>query len=185
MTPSYWLNLFSHETWKEFLNAGAAVSGYRKGRWRTVQKIKPGDILLCYLTGVGRWIGILEVVGQPFKDNKLKIWKMDDFPARVPVKLIVKLDPLHGVPVLEMQDKLSIFNIPHAWTGHVRGSPQKWAQKDGEAVIAAVKDAEAHPMERPFDPAKLKRQPPILKTAKGDTVTIPDDAGDGAIAESW
>ena len=187
MTPSYWLNLFSHETWKEFLDAGAAVSGFRKKRWRTVQTMKPGDILLCYLTGLGRWIGLLEVVGPPFKDNTPKIWKADDFPARVPVKLIVKLDPLHGVPVIEMKDKLSIFHDlknPHAWTGHVRGSPQKWAQKDGEAIIAAVKDADAHPVERPFDPAKLKRLPPILKTAKGDAVTIPDDAGDEAGADA-
>jgi hypothetical protein len=69
-----------------------------------------------------------KVAGPPFKDNTQKIWKADDFPARVPVKLIAKLDPLHGVPIIEMKDKLSIFNKnPHAWTGHVRKSPQKWA----------------------------------------------------------
>jgi len=119
--------------------------------------LKPGDILLCYLTGVGRWIGILEVVGSAFKDNT-PIWKQNNFPARVPVKPICKLDPLHGVPILEMKEKLSIFQnlkSPHAWTGHLRGSPQKWNQKDGEAIVAAVKDAESRPVERPFDPAKL------------------------------
>ena len=126
--------------------------------------------------GIGRWIGILEVVGAPFKDKK-PIWKVSEFPARVPVKLIGKLDPVFGVPVIEMQDKLSIFQnlkSPHAWTGHFRGSPHKWKQQDGEAVVAAVKDAGAHPVERPFDPAKLKKVPPILKTAKGASVTIPE-----------
>jgi len=106
---------------------------------------------------------------------------VNDFPARVPVKVIVKLDPLHGVPVIEMKEKLSIFEnlkSPHAWTGHVRGSPQKWKQKDGEAIVAAVREAESQPVERPFDPAKLKKVPPILRTAKGDHVTIPDDAED-------
>ena len=47
-----------------------------------------------------------------------------------------------------------------------------------------MKGAEAHPVERPFDPAKLKRLPPILKTAKGDTVTIPGDADDEADSDA-
>jgi hypothetical protein len=177
MTPSYWLDLYTFETWNEFLAAGANVTGFREKRWKTVQKIKPGDILLCYLTGVGRWIGILEAVGPAFKDKK-PIWKVSEFPARVPVKLIGKLDPVFSVPVVEMKDKLSVFQnlkSPHAWVGHFRGSPYKWKQQDGEAVVAAVKDAEAHPVEKPFDPAKLKKVPPILKTAKGASVTIPDD----------
>jgi hypothetical protein len=174
---SYWLDLFTFETWNEFLAAGASVTGFRERRWKTVQKVKPGDIFLCYLTGVGRWIGILEVVGLAFKDKK-PIWKANEFPARVPVKLITKLDVTFGVPVVEMRDKLSVFHnlkSPHAWTGHFRGSPYKWKQQDGEAVVAAVRDAEAHPVERPFDPAKLKKVPPILKTAKGASVTIPDN----------
>jgi hypothetical protein len=185
MTPSYWLDLFTFETWKEFLAAGASVSGFRESRWKAVQRLKPGDILLCYLTGVGRWIGVLEIVGPAFKDNA-PIWKLNDFPARVPVKLICKLDPLHGVPILEMREKLSIFQnlkTPYAWTGHLRGSPQKWNQNDGEAIIAAVKYAESHPVERPFDPAKLRKVPPILKTAKGALVTIPDDTDDQTDAD--
>jgi len=42
------------------------VSGFRESRWATVQKIKPGDYLLCYLTGISRFIGALEVVSPPF-----------------------------------------------------------------------------------------------------------------------
>ena len=56
---NYWLDLFSGTTWREFLDAGAKVSGFREGRWKTLQQMKPGDYLLCYLTGVSRWIGVL------------------------------------------------------------------------------------------------------------------------------
>lgn len=66
MAVSYWLDLFTYQTWTEFLAAGGQVSGFRQRRWSTVQQMKPGDILLCYLTGVGRWIGLLEVSGAPF-----------------------------------------------------------------------------------------------------------------------
>ncbi len=58
---SYWLDLFTGATWDEFKKAGSNISGFRKSRWKSVQKIKPGDYLLCYLTGVSRFIGILEV----------------------------------------------------------------------------------------------------------------------------
>ena len=62
MARSYWLDLFTGTTWEEFLAAGGEVSGFRERRWKTVQQMKPGDYLLCYLTGISRWIGVLEVV---------------------------------------------------------------------------------------------------------------------------
>jgi hypothetical protein len=33
---------------------GGEVSGFRERRWKTVQQIKPGDYLLCCLTGISR-----------------------------------------------------------------------------------------------------------------------------------
>ena len=78
MERTYWLNLFSYESWNEFLAAGASVSGFRESRWKTVQSIKSGDIFLCYLTGVSRWIGLLEVTGAAFKSGE-KIWSSGEF----------------------------------------------------------------------------------------------------------
>src|SRR5216684_3254757 len=98
-TRQYWLDLFTYQTWSEFFAAGASVSGFRENRWKTVQSIKPGDYLLCYLTGVSRWIGLLEVTGPPFQDSK-RIWAGAVFPARLPVKVISKLEPNTAVPVL-------------------------------------------------------------------------------------
>ena len=177
MTTTYWLDLFTYETWTEFLNACASVTGFREIRWKTVQSIKPGDIFLCYLTGIGRWIGLLEVTGPAFKD-RAKIWSRADFSSRIPVKLLAKLEPLTAVPVIDMRQQLSVFQnlkSPHAWTGHFRGSPSKWTPDDGKAVFDAVKAAVISPIERPFDPAKLARTPPILKTSSGTRVVIPDD----------
>jgi len=48
----YWLDLFTGTTWKEFLDAGAKVSGFSQRMRANVSRIKPGDILLCYMTGV-------------------------------------------------------------------------------------------------------------------------------------
>ena len=70
---SYWLDLFTGATWDEFRKAGSNISGFRKSRWKSVQKIKPGDYLLCYLTGVSRFTGALEVTSKPFQDDS-PIW---------------------------------------------------------------------------------------------------------------
>ena len=175
-TRTYWLDLFSGTTWQEFLDAGADVTGFREGRWKTVQQMKPGDYLLCYLTGVSRWIGVLEVVSEAFKDDT-PIWKDSAFPCRVHVKPVVCLTPETAVPIFDLRDKLSIFenmSSPFAWTGNLRGSPSKWKVSDGEVVVAAVEEAERNPVNRPFDPAKLGRKPPILRTKLGP-VTVPEN----------
>lgn len=172
---NFWLDLFTGTTWQEFLDAGGKISGFRDNRWKTVQKMKPGDYLICYLTGVSRFIGILEVSSEAFKDST-PIWKDSDFPCRVKVKPIVALTPETAVPVQDLRGSLSMFqNItsPSAWTGHFRGSPAKWKASDGEIVVNALMEANSNPVTRPVDPSKLARWPKALKTKIG-SVTVPD-----------
>jgi hypothetical protein len=76
---NYWLDLFTGTTWREFRDAGANVSGFRSKQTKTAKQMKKGDIFLCYLTGVMRWVGALEIVGSS-GDNR-KIWKEQDFPV--------------------------------------------------------------------------------------------------------
>lgn len=174
---NYWLDLFTWKTWKEFLKAGGDVSGFRESRWKTVQRMKPGDYLLCYLTGVSRWIGVLEVVSEPFKDDS-KIWEYDTFPSRVNVKIIHDLNPETAVPVLDLKDKLSLFqNLknPNSWGMLFRGSPKKLTSEDGQEIFKTIQYAVNNPVSREVDPKKLARKPVGLKSLDGDSITIPDD----------
>jgi len=178
----YWLDLFTYKTWQEFLKAGGKVSGFRESRWNTVKKIHKGDYLLCYLTGVSRWIGVLEVTGDAFLDKSTKIWDYDIFPARVPVKKLVELTAATAVPILEMKEALSIFQnlkSPFAWTGAVRSSPALWKGDDGRAVVSALEKARENPVERPFDEGKLSKVPPVFSARNLGAVTIPDAGQEG------
>ena len=174
---AYWLDLFSHKTWTEFLKAGGTVTGFRESRWRTAQRIAPGDYFLCYLTGVSRWVGLLEVAGKVFHDAS-PIWADDAFPVRLPVKLLIALEPDIAVPILELRDQLTIFrnlSNPHAWTGALRGSPARWKSSDATVVVMALEQAKGNPISRPVDPAKLKRRSPFFKSADGVGFTVPED----------
>jgi hypothetical protein len=172
---NYWLDLFTGVTWEEFIAAGGNTSGFRESRWSAVQKIRPGDYLLCYLTGISRFIGVLEATSAAFRDTS-PIWQDDDFPCRINVKPIVKLSPSTAVPLVELRDRLSMFRemkSPIAWTGHFRGSPAKWKSSDGDAVLEALLEAQKNPITRPVDSAKLARRPKALK-AKMGSVTVPE-----------
>ncbi len=83
-----------------------------------------GDILLCYLTGVMRWVGVLEVLS-PSTETR-RIWKDQDFPVRFNVKPLVMLEPEHGVPMELLEGHVSFFHSPKdrgKFGGFLRGSP--------------------------------------------------------------
>jgi hypothetical protein len=173
---TYWLDLFTGATWEQFLAAGGGVSGFRETRCKTVFRMKPGDYLLCYLTGVSRWIGVLELTGEPSTSDE-PLWKDEDFPCRVPVRIVHALRPETAVPVLDLRDRLSVFSglkNPNLWSGAFRGSPARWKPIDGETMVTAVADAVEHPVIRPVDATKLARRPVAEKSDIGP-VTIPGD----------
>jgi len=175
----YWLDLFTGATWEQFKAGGGNVTGFRDSRRKTVQKVKKGDYLICYLTGVSRFIGMLEVIGEAFEDTS-PIWSEEKFPSRLKVKLVIELSVETAVPVLELKENLSFFKDlknPNAWTGRFRGSPTKWTREDGEAVLAALEDARDNPVFRPYDKKKLEYRPKAIK-AKMGSVTVPDTSED-------
>lgn len=175
---SFWSVLFNAESWADFKSHGAKTTGFREKRWKTVKKIKLGDRLICYMTGVSRYFAILEVTKTGYRDDTY-IWQQETFPCRLEVKLICELTPLNAVPVLELREVLSFFeNLahPHAWSAHFRASPNKMKDEDGLSVQRAIIEATTKPVARPFDERKLKYKPAPIPTIEtnGGQVTIPE-----------
>lgn len=141
-----------------------------------MQQIAVGDYMLCYLTQVSRFIGVLEIVGEPYQDSAKSIWD-EDFPCRLKVRLVAQLSLDTALPITTLSDRLSFFQnlkSPNAWSGQVRGSPARWRSADGQAVVEAIRDAQEHPVVRPLPPGKLKPPPKGVPTS-GGTVTVPED----------
>lgn len=157
----YWLDLFTGTTWREFRDAGASVSGFSARRRNVAERVKTGDIFLCYLTGVMRWVGALEVTGR--SNSTERIWRDQEFPVRFSVKPLIMLEPEHGVPMDELQGKVSFFATPKdrgKFRGIVRGSPNLFQEaKDAELILSLIREAQQRPVSRPVDPKKLARKP--------------------------
>lgn len=66
---AYFIDLFSPETYEAFGRSSREISGFRLRHQGTAERVKPGDTFVCYLTGVSRWFGLLEVLEGPFIDE--------------------------------------------------------------------------------------------------------------------
>lgn len=158
---NYWLDLFTGTTWREFREAGANVSGFRARQLRTAKRMQAGDIFLCYLTGVMRWVGALEIIGR--STDTRQIWKEQDFPVRFAVKPLVMLGPEHGVPMQELEGRVKFYVGPKdkgKFQGFVRSSLNLFRDaNDGELILSLLRKAEQTPIARPVDPKKLARKP--------------------------
>jgi hypothetical protein len=178
MTKAYWVDLFTLETWEEFRRHGADVSGFSEARWPWVKRIRPGDCLLCYLTGESRWVGVLEAASKPFRDESERIWAKAPYPVRIKVKPIVLMKPEHGVPVLDMRNQLKYFqNLknPNSWAGTFRASPSRWNAEDGPVVVQRLLDAQENPTVRPLKRRNKAFPVAAVTDEKAGALTLPGD----------
>lgn len=140
---NYWLDLFTGETWEEFRKAGAKITGFRESRRKSLQRVGCGDIFLCYLTGVMRWVGALEVVSPSSDDSR--IWTSDAFPVRFAVKPLTMLDPEFGVPMDRFEGKLDFYRGPEhrgGFKGFLRMSPNLFKREDdGTLILETLREA--------------------------------------------
>ena len=189
---NYWLDLFTGTTWREFREAGASVTGFRASQSNAAKRVKPGDVFLCYLTGVMRWVGTLEVISAS-KDNR-NIWSDESFPVRFQVKPLILLDAEYGVPMDALEGRVKFFRGAKdrgKFQGFVRSSLNPFTAEDGEQVSALIREASSSPTFRAVDPKKLARKPGLYKveakrgaSKKPALVSIPEREEVGPAAPS-
>jgi len=149
-------------------------------------RIKAGDMLVCYLTRLSRWFGLLEVLEGPFIDNKPVFLPADDpFIVRFKVRPVVWLDIEKGIPIhdgaiwngLSFTRRLEKRSI--AWTGKVRGSLVRLDDADGrflaEKLLAQTREGKPYPLDE-SDVKKLTTHT-VNRPDKIVTVSVPDDSG--------
>jgi len=187
---SYYLDLFSPETYRAFSDSPRDVSGFRKRQRNAAARVKVGDKLLCYVTRISRWIGILEVVEHLFEDSTPRFYSQNDpFVMRFKVKPLVWLPYEKAIPIHDDQlwNALS-FTKGHdkhstTWTGVVRVSLREISQEDGkliETMLRSQSDGD-NPIQYPLsdqDQRKLKLTKVRIEDNVEVAVSIPEDTED-------
>ena len=63
---SWWLVLFTVDSWSEFRQLETSVMGFNTNKLSIVKKLKEGDYLIAYLTKVSAFVAILKVEGEHY-----------------------------------------------------------------------------------------------------------------------
>jgi len=154
---AFWLDLFTGTTWDEFRKHGAKVTGFRPRMRGYLHRVQPGDIFLCYLTKVMRFVGALEVLGP--SEDKSRIWKHDEYPVRFSVKPLILLDAENGIPMETLQGQVDFYPGPEyagKFKGFLRRSPNLFTRSiDGDLIMNLFRQAENNPVKREVDQSKL------------------------------
>ena len=139
---TYWHDVFTPKSWAEFRKAGSKTSGFPDRRWRSVQNISIGDILLCYMKGKSCWFAALEVISRPYQDYNNRIWSDDSYPSRIDVKPLIVLSAGNAVSAEQMLQRLNIFEKVRSssrWGVVLRGAPKKLPEEDGHAILTELR----------------------------------------------
>jgi predicted RNA-binding protein len=136
---AYLLNLFSPETYEAFGKSEQEVSGFRARQKNAAGRVKIGDKLICYMTKVSRWFGIVEVISDFYIDDTPILYPEDDpFIVRFKVKPIIWLPKEQAIPIREdkVWEHLSftkgVNKSVTTWTGKIRSSLSPISKSDGE-----------------------------------------------------
>lgn len=142
---SYFISLFSLETYNAFTKSTQSIAGFRHRQRRAATKVAPGDALVCYITKLSRWCGVLDVIDGPFiEDTPIFLSTEDPFVIRFRVKARVWLPWASSVPI---QDDILWSNLSFtrqlrkgttSWTGKVRTSLVRLLDADGAHLDAAL-----------------------------------------------
>ena len=98
---AYILNLFTPETWRAFQAHGSDITGFSKAHLsRAKNLVKPTDKFICYVVGLSRWCGVLEVLDGPFEDETPIFQERNDpWVIRFRVKPLVQLNFEQSIPI--------------------------------------------------------------------------------------
>jgi lysophospholipid acyltransferase (LPLAT)-like uncharacterized protein len=110
---------FTPETYRAFAESGCSTMGFVAEERPKAQQVRVGDRLVCFMTRLWRWVGVLEVTGESFEgQGPLFYPRGDPFVVRMRVKPVVWLEAGRSVPFQEMPawDRLAFVK------GHSQGS---------------------------------------------------------------
>jgi hypothetical protein len=180
----YFTDLFSPETYEAFSRSDRTITGFRRRQESWAARVNPGDRLICYMTRLSRWIGVLEVT-ERYHVNESPIFYPDNDPfvIRFRVKPLIWLPRDKTVPIHEpvLWDRLSFTSgVAHdssKWTGKVRTSLNLITREDGELLESLLAGQVSGGTEYTINEERYRRllAKTVRREDKAVLVSVPDD----------
>lgn len=154
---SYYLSLFSPDTYTAFAHSSRTVAGFPRSKVHMAGRVVPGDKLICYMTKTSRFVGLFEVTSRCFEDAAPLFQPKDDpFCIRFHITPTVWLAPEQAIPIREpvCWQKLSftrdLQSGDGSWTIAFRGGLKRFSDEDGAFLEELLRAQQAAPVLYPL-----------------------------------
>jgi hypothetical protein len=181
---TFFTNLFSPDTYETFSRSKRDVSGFSKHQLAWAKRIHKGDRFVCYMTKLGRWVGVLEALGDCYPDDSPLFYpEGDPYVIRFKVRPVVWLPKDQAIPIREKHiwDTLSftrgVDQKSPTWTGKVRISLNKLSDEDGQFLQDQLIAQETGRQRYPIDEDEYRRwlAQKVRRPDRVVPVTVPAD----------
>lgn len=141
---AHYLAVFSPDTHAAFSTSDRKVMGFKDRQRKAAARVGAGDLLLCYVTGVSRWAGVLRIDGGAYEDATPRfVSGVDPYVVRLPVTPVVWLGIDDAIGIRELWQELT-FTREHAlgssrWTGALRTSLVRMDDADARVIESRLR----------------------------------------------
>jgi EVE domain len=103
-SPTYWIIVGSIDNFRRTAERGFAIQGIKSRHRKKAERMKPGDKIAYYLTGL-KAFGAISTITSPYFESHERIWQSgdpkkeaEDYPFRVETTSDIVLDEADFVP---------------------------------------------------------------------------------------
>lgn len=141
-----YLVVTSAENWERTAALGWIVVGLKSTKRHVATSLNAGDRLLCYATGVKRFLAVVSVEGPCYEDHS-PVWTAkkagEDYPFRYPIRPIVAVGLEHALDAMAFAD---VLDFPKKWGEHrslaFQGNIKAVPAQDVDRVVEALQQAQ-------------------------------------------
>ena len=144
--PGYWIIVGSPENFRRSAELGFGVQGIKSRHRKKAERMRPGDKLVYYLTGVKAFAGIV-TVESPFFESHERIWASgdpkkaaEDYPFRVQISPDLVLPEEDAVPAEGVARRMAyVAKWPaENWTLAFQGNVHEIGEEDYRLIREAI-----------------------------------------------
>jgi hypothetical protein len=144
--PTYWIIVGSPDNFMRTADLGFTVQGIKSRHRKKAERMKPGDKIIYYLTGIKAFAGISTITSRYFESHE-RIWQSgdpkkeaEDYPFRVETTRDIVLDPADYVPAAGVARQMTyVRKWPAAnWTLAFQGNVHEIGQGDYDLIREAL-----------------------------------------------
>jgi len=162
---AYFVAVFSPQTYEAFSSSDRTIYGCQRRLQQRAAQVKIGDRLVCYMKGLSRWVGLLEIASPPYLDETpLFVPQPDPFVVRFKVTPIAWLPMEKAIPIRDKRlwNALSFTRGRRKnsgwWTGRIRKSLNQLDDEDGALLERTIMAQLSAGVTYPFDQGEHRKR---------------------------